>query len=125
MEVFIMVTTRMKLLMQCIATLRGANFATFHLCLSLTRLTNMYIEKNIPIPQRKGRGQSGPRAGISNILRSMDVGDSVFVECKESRQVSPIMRIISLETGFKFTQRKWQKENATGWTDGVRIWRRE
>ena len=66
------------------------------------------IEKNVPLPAKRGKGLFG-------IVRSMECGDSVFVENGKQKTVSATGRVATKITGHKFTTRMVE--------GGVRIWR--
>ena len=72
----------------------------------------MKIEKGVPIPDPAGQGH--PLAGLSQTLRTMQVGDSVFLSGHENTRLSIYYSRCPDRT---FTARKT--------LNGVRIWRTE
>jgi hypothetical protein len=75
-------------------------------------MTEYKIEKGVAIPRHSNGGRK--RCGLSETLRRMDVGDSVFAD-KTPAKVGNIGTLIGKETGFRFTTRKEG--------NGARIWR--
>jgi len=67
------------------------------------------IEKNVPVPPPRKE----PNAGLTSLLRAMDVGDSIFAPGGQSACV--IASSVGKAKGVKFTARKEG--------DGWRVWR--
>jgi hypothetical protein len=65
------------------------------------------IEKGIPRPERSGR-----KGGLSDAVRSMDIGDSFVLPLAKRNGLSPL----AIRLGVKLATRK---EGA----DKVRVWR--
>lgn len=74
------------------------------------------IEDNVPIPAKLG-GKYCARRGISEALRNLKIGQSLFVKDSNGNKISKLATRISKETKYKFTCR-----NVEG---GARAWRIE
>jgi hypothetical protein len=70
------------------------------------------VEKNVPLLPKANRR---PKGEFRQALESMDVGDSVLVSDKSSKNISSICCCIADQLGYKYTHR----------TDGdnFRVWR--
>jgi len=68
------------------------------------------VEKGIPIPNFR----TAPRQG-KYPWRTMEVGDSFYVENTTSERFGPQAREAGIRTGRSFTIRKFE--------NGVRVWR--
>jgi short-subunit dehydrogenase involved in D-alanine esterification of teichoic acids len=73
-------------------------------------MNNLVIEKGVPIPEKKAAG-----CGVVVALKSMEVGDSVFICGKSTTQLGGGVAHVQRITGRRFTSRKE--------ADGCRIWR--
>lgn len=66
------------------------------------------IEKNVPLPP------SNNGTGLSAVLRSMEIGDSVLVESTKKNRLTAAF---AKHAPRKFSQRKQE--------GGIRVWRKE
>lgn len=79
-------------------------------------LFNFKIEKNIPLPEHQ-RGRRNGSGKNQMILKSMEVGDSIFIKNGNQVKVANLFQVAakSLGTGMKIATRKVE--------GGVRVWR--
>lgn len=86
-------------------------------------MTEIKIEKNIPIPKSK-TGEARVLTGFPKILSQMEIGDSIFILVEESdmkRQFSLISgKAYSAARRKGFEGRKYSARRVEG---GVRLWR--
>ena len=71
-------------------------------------MNNLKIEKGIPIPSKT-------QGSFTDVLKSMELQDSVYLECENSGTVYTKISRIKKETNFNFTARKVE--------GGFRVWR--
>lgn len=75
----------------------------------------MEIEQGIPVPRKKtGRPE---RRGIMTLLRSMAIGDSIFIENVGHSDTSGRITRVRQQQGGRFTSRSIN--------GGIRVWRIE
>lgn len=77
----------------------------------------MKIEKNIPIPEQRGRKPSGT---YSKLMNAMEVGDSFVAEGEKLQTVQSAVRQAAHRAGIKITTRQ---EEAEGEVVKLRVWR--
>ena len=71
------------------------------------------IEKNVPLREKNVRWKYP--------FDEMEVGDSFFVENKDTTQMSALCKRAGKRLGARFVTAKARKDNA----EGVRVWRME
>ena len=85
----------------------------------MTMATEFYVdEEKVPVPERPPRG--APKRGMSQALRDLDVGASLWVPNRTPKTVyGSISQAKRLEPQLRFLARKMEE----GGVAGVRIWR--
>ena len=74
----------------------------------------MKIEKNIPIPAKKGR----PKTALTLALEKMEIGDSILISNIDRKKLYNQIYVQGKKLKFKFTCRVDEDGNQ-------RIWRKE
>lgn len=84
----------------------------------------MKIEKNIPIPEQRGRKPNGT---YSEVMSKMDVGDSFVAEGDKSQTIQSAVRQAARRIGIKVTTRQLDETDPQFNPDKVkiRVWRIE
>lgn len=73
---------------------------------------NLVIEDNVPMPDGDSHGW-----GISHVLRSMKVGQSVLISGKKPESVRSIIQLVQRGSQTRFVTRSVD--------GGLRVWRKE
>lgn len=86
----------------------------------------MKIEKNIPIPEQRGRKPNGT---YSSLMGQMQVGDSFLAEGEKLQTVQSAVRQAAHRAGIKITTRREEEdEHGNKFPEGIvklRVWRVE
>lgn len=80
----------------------------------------MKIEKNIPIPERRGRKPNGI---YSKLMGAMQVGDSFLAEGEKLQTVQSAVRQAAHRAGIKITTRQEDSDEEN--VVKLRVWRIE